>query len=155
MKKDLLVCLTFSLLLVLSINKNVYSLVVNNESKYAVFEDVYNKSVVKEGAREITYEQFMKIKNSPGKCVLFDVRSEESYKAGHIDGALSFPVKTINKATAEKRLTGDSKIIVYCASFECHASTQAAKTLSSLGYKVVDYKGGIKEWQEKGNKLEK
>ncbi len=139
----------------MGINKNVYSLPVNNESKFTAFEEAYNKSVVKEGAREITYEQFMKIRNSPGKYVLFDVRSEESYKAGHIDGALSFPLKTINKATAEKLLTKDLKIIVYSGSFDCHASTLSAKTLSSLGYKVVDYKGGIKEWQEKGNKLVK
>lgn len=155
MNKDLLVCLTFSFLLVMGFNKNVYSSPVSNESKYAAFEEVYNKSVEKEGARGITYEQFMKVRNSPDKYVLFDVRSEESYKAGHIEGAMSFPGKTINTATAEKILTKDSKIIVYCGSFECHASTQATKTLSSLGYKVVDYKGGIKEWQEKGNKLAK
>jgi rhodanese-related sulfurtransferase len=31
--------------------------------------------------------------------------------------------------------------------------TQAAKKLTDLGYNVVDYKGGLKEWQEKGNKI--
>ena len=35
------------------------------------------------------------------------------------------------------------------------ASTAAAKKLSGIGYRVLDYKGGLKEWQEKGNNLVK
>ena len=35
----------------------------------------------------------------------------------------------------------------------CHVSTHAARVLSSLGYTVLDYKGGLEEWQEKGNTL--
>ena len=39
--------------------------------------------------------------------------------------------------------------------FECPASTHVAKELASLGYKVLDYKGGVEEWIKKGNKLSK
>lgn len=108
---------------------------------------------MKEGVEEITYERFMNIRKSGEKYVLLDVLSPDSYDKGHIEGAQSFPAETINKATAEKRLSKDDRIIVYCGSFQCAASTEAAKKLSGLGYNVVDYKGGLKEWQEKGNKL--
>jgi len=118
------------------------------------FEEAYQSSTIEEGVRLITYEQFMDIRNSGEEYILLDVLSPESYNNGHIKGAISFPLDTINKENAEKLLLKDSKIIVYCASFTCHASTNAAKKLSGLGYnKVLDYKGGLKEWQEKGNQL--
>ena len=108
-----------------------------------------------EGIQEITYEQFMNIRNAPEKYVLVDVLSPESYENGHISGAISFPVMAINEETAAEKLTKDDRIIVYCGSFKCKASTKAAKKLADLKYTVVDYKGGLKEWQEKGNVLEK
>ncbi len=153
MKRSLSISFTLALLIGIVIYKNVYGLDVSSKPKYALFNSVYNEAIAKEGIREITYGQFMRIRNAQEEYVLLDVRSEENYKAGHIDSALSFPVQAINKENAGKRLTKDSKIIVYCASFQCHASTVAAKTLVSLGYEVIDYKGGVKEWQEKGNKL--
>jgi len=152
MNKRLLVFLAFILLQPAIIYKNGYSLNADNKTGQAVFEDIYRKSTEKEGVKEITYDQFMQIRNSGEKYILLDARSQESYDAGHIDTALSFSEKTINEENAKKELTKNSSIIVYCAGFECRASTLAAKKLSSLGYKAVDYKGGIKEWQEKGNK---
>ncbi|OGW85572.1 MAG: hypothetical protein A2987_01335 [Omnitrophica bacterium RIFCSPLOWO2_01_FULL_45_10] len=95
----------------------------------------------------------MAIRKSGEKYMLLDVLSPDSYDTGHIEGAMSLPLDTMNKMTAEKLLSKDSRIIVYCGSFQCTASTQAAKKLSGLGYNVLDYKGGLKEWREKGNKL--
>lgn len=43
--------------------------------------------------------------------------------------------------------------VLYCWSFLCTASTTAARKLSAMGYRVLDYKGGLKEWKEKGNPL--
>ena len=77
-----------------------------------------------------------------------------SYDKGHIAGALSFPYKTIDYKTAPKLLRKTDTIIVYCGGFTCAAGTKAAHRLQALGYeKVVDYKGGLEEWQAKGNKL--
>ena len=119
----------------------------------SMFSHVTNETVMKNGAKQITYEQFMSIRNSGEKYMLFDVLSPDSYDKGHIEGAISFPLNMINKAMAKKRLSKKDHIIVYCGSFQCTASTGAAKKLSELGYNVLDYKGGLKEWQENGNKL--
>ena len=103
--------------------------------------------------KEISYDQLLERKTSGKNFILADVLLAESYNKGHIPGAISFPYNTITKENANKLLAKDSEIVVYCGSFKCQASTKAAQALSALGYNVVDYKGGLKEWQEKGNKL--
>ncbi|MDP8219606.1 MAG: rhodanese-like domain-containing protein [Candidatus Theseobacter exili] len=118
------------------------------------FAGVCSKTEEKDGVKEITYDQFQKIRNSGEPYVLIDSLGAESYATGHIEGAISFPYKTIDIDTAPKKLSKSDNIIVYCGSFKCGASTKAAHRLLALGYKnVIDYKGGLKEWQEKGNKL--
>jgi len=118
-----------------------------------MFSQVADEAVVKDEVKEITYDQFMSIRNSGEKYVLLDVLSQGSYRKGHIEGAVSFPLDSINARAAEANLSKDDHIIVYCGSFQCSASTEAARKLSKLGYAVLDYKGGIKEWQGKGNRL--
>ena len=122
-----------------------------NRSVYSEIAKV--TPLAKSGVQEISYVQFMKIRSSSEKYILLDVLDAESYANGHIAGSLSFPVDTMTPATAAAMLGKDSNIIVYCASFQCGASTAAANKLLGMGYKVLDYKGGLKEWQEKGNKL--
>jgi rhodanese-related sulfurtransferase len=125
----------------------------NKAEENSMFSHVAEEAVVKDGVKEITYNQFMAIRKSGEKYKLLDVLTLDSYGKGHIEGAASFPLDTIDKVAAEKGLSKDDHIIVYCGSFQCTASTEAAKKLSGLGYNVLDYKGGLKEWQEKGNKL--
>lgn len=124
----------------------------SKEKEQHMFAHVSSEAAVVNGVKQITYDQFMKIRSSGEKYKLLDVRPAASYNVYHIDGAASFPLETINKASAEKLLAKNDNIVVYCGSFECGASTEAAKTLSELGYNVLDYKGGIKEWQEKSGK---
>lgn len=129
-----------------------------NEKKgsSSCYDEVSAIAAEKGGVREITYEQFQKIRSSGEKYVLVDVLSNESYDKGHIEGAISFPCSTIDYQTAPKLLKKIDKIIVYCSGFKCSASTKAAHRLQALGYKnVVDYKGGLEEWQAKANKLAK
>ena len=88
--------------------------------------------------------------------MLIDALSPESYAKGHIPGAISFPYKTIDIISAPKLLKTSDNIVVYCGGFKCSASTKAAHRLEALGYEnVLDYKGGLEEWQAKGNDLVK
>jgi len=117
------------------------------------YQETYQNAKVNEGARQITYDQLVRIQHSGERYLLLDVLPESSYRSGHIESSASFPVDTITKETAQRRLAKDSRIIVYCASFNCPASTIAARRFSELGYTVLDYKGGLKDWQDKGNTL--
>lgn len=121
----------------------------------SIYDKVSKETVMKDGVLEITYEQFKEIRDSGEKYILIDTLPTESYASGHIEGAISFPADTINKESTEKLLSKNDNIIVYCGSFSCGASTYSAETLSGLGYKVLDYKGGLKEYQEKGEVLVK
>lgn len=52
------------------------------------------------------------------------------------------------KELAQRELSKDSTVLVYCRSGR--RSLDAAEMLTSLGYNVVNLKGGIIEWKEVG-----
>ncbi len=107
---------------------------------------------------DIQFEEFQQWQKRLEKCIIFDVRPKESYDGGHIPGAQSWPLNDIakeTKASSASRIFPDKKIIVYCASRHCGASHNAAQILSNFGYEILDYKGGIQEWMEKGKAVEK
>lgn len=80
---------------------------------------------------------------------LLDVRTPREYAEGHIDGALNINVQSDDfQQIAEKELSKDSTILVYCRSGR--RSMDAAEILTRLGYKVINLKGGIIEWKEDG-----
>lgn len=80
---------------------------------------------------------------------LVDVRTPQEYAEGHIDGALNINVQSDDfKELAQIELSKDSTVLVYCRSGR--RSLDATEILTSLGYKVVNLKGGIIEWKEEG-----
>jgi rhodanese-related sulfurtransferase len=87
--------------------------------------------------------------------VVVDVLSAESYAAGHIKGSISAPSDRMQEVAARRLPDKSARIVVYCASFECGASTSAAAALQKLGYtNVYDFKGGLKQWRELGGPME-
>lgn len=80
---------------------------------------------------------------------LLDVRTPQEYAEGHIDGASNINIHSDDfQQRAEKELSKDSTILVYCRSGR--RSMEAAEMLTKLGYKVVNLKGGIIEWKGDG-----
>ncbi len=80
---------------------------------------------------------------------LLDVRSPQEFAEEHIAGAININVQSDDfRQRADKELSKDSTILVYCRSGR--RSMDAAETLTELGYKVVNLKGGIIEWNEEG-----
>ena len=80
---------------------------------------------------------------------LLDVRTPQEYAEGYIDGALNINIQSDDfQQRAEKELSKDSTILVYCRSGR--RSMEAAEMLTKLGYKVVNLKGGIIEWKGDG-----
>ncbi len=104
--------------------------------------------------KQITRDELIDRCKSGVKFTLVDVLSSESYAKEHIAGAISIPLVDLEKK-AESLLKKEDTIVVYCASFECSASTKAAEKLMEMGYKnVLDYKGGLKDYKEAGFTLE-
>jgi len=98
--------------------------------------------------KQIARDELMEMIESGPKFKLVDVLPRGSYEKEHIKGAISIPLNEIEQKAA-KALKKNDVIIVYCASFDCQASTRAAEKLLELGYKdVLDYKGGLKDYKE-------
>ncbi|MEM0360060.1 MAG: rhodanese-like domain-containing protein [Candidatus Diapherotrites archaeon] len=103
----------------------------------------------------ITIEELLEMKANGKKFKLVEVLSEENFAAGHLPEAINLPLGKI-KTIATEYLKKDETIAVYCASYACNASTEAAKILLELGYeKVLDFKAGKKGWENAGLPLEK
>jgi rhodanese-related sulfurtransferase len=78
------------------------------------------------------------------KVVLIDVNGSDSYKAGHIPGAVDFET------------TKDLAAKLPAANEQCSAYQQGAKAAKALGYtNVKHYPKGIAGWKKAGEATEK
>jgi rhodanese-related sulfurtransferase len=103
----------------------------------------------------ITIERLLEMNANDEKFTLVDVLSEESYKDGHIPGAINIPLGNL-ESLAERYLDRKDTIVVYCGSYSCQASTKATRKLLEMGYEnTLDFKAGKRGWQHTGLGLEK
>lgn len=88
------------------------------------------------------------------KVVLIDCNGTESYKAGHIPGAIDFETQGADLA---KLLPQDKSalIVAYCGSVYCPAYKSGAEAAQKLGYtNIKHFPGGISGWKQAGEKTE-
>jgi len=87
--------------------------------------------------------------------ILLDANGTDSYKEGHIPGAINFEA---SKGKLSKVLPKDKNalIVAYCGGPQCQAYQAAAKAAEKLGYTNVKHlKAGISGWHDAGEKMEK
>jgi rhodanese-related sulfurtransferase len=81
-------------------------------------------------------------------AVIIDANSPDSYKAGHVPGALSFAAIK-NNLVASLPADKNTLIIAYCGNPGCGAYLQAAKAAQKLGYTNIKHMpAGIDGWNE-------
>lgn len=100
----------------------------------------------------------MKYLVESGEAVPIDARAGQEYDQGHIPGAINLPVYEFDRAYPgiKTRLDKVKTLITYCSSIDCHDSSLLGEKLSRLGYAdIFVYKGGMVEWTELGNEVEK
>lgn len=84
------------------------------------------------------------------EVVVVDVNGTDSYKSGHIPGAIDYAVVKEDFAAS---LPADKStlIVAYCGSPACGAYAKAAKAAKELGYtNVKHYSEGISGWKAAG-----
>ncbi len=87
--------------------------------------------------------------------VLINVLPLKHFKEQHIRTSINLPYDDENFTAAVEKVAGGKErdIVVYCASFDCDASTKAAEKLEAAGFtSVFDYEGGTKDWFEQKQK---
>jgi phage shock protein E len=81
-------------------------------------------------------------------AVLLDVRQQDEWDEGHLEGAKLLPVAELESRLAEvERLTGGDKtkpIVVYCQAGG--RAGRAKSMLAEAGYTHVTNMGGMKDW---------
>ena len=95
--------------------------------------------------QHITADEAKALMDSEKGYIILDVRTEEEYAAGHIEGAVLIPDYEIQEKAEEILLDKSQLILVYCRSGR--RSKNAASTLASLGYTNVKEFGGIINWK--------
>ena len=88
------------------------------------------------------------------KAVLVDVRSEEEWNKGHLEGSIFLPVTSLRKGgdpkEIAKKLPEDKIIYTFCV--VGMRAKQAGKVLRKYGYEVRPLKPGYDELVEAGFK---
>jgi rhodanese-related sulfurtransferase len=80
-----------------------------------------------------------------GDVVLIDVRPEEEFAAGHIDGARSVPLEELEQRLAE--LPGDRDVVAYCRGPFCAYAHEAVRQLQAVGRSARRLEDGWPEWR--------
>ena len=83
-----------------------------------------------------------------GAVTVLDVRPPEEYRAGHLPGALSVPLKEL-----ERRLAGlphDREVVAYCRGPYCVLAVEAVEMLRAHGFTAFRLEEGVPDWQAMG-----
>jgi len=87
---------------------------------------------------------------------LWNVLTDGYFKGEMIPGSRRVPLDTIGREVSEAKAPKGEEIIVYCGGPKCPQSLQAAQKLIDRGYtNVKAYEGGLEEWKNAGNKIER
>jgi len=80
-----------------------------------------------------------------GDVVVVDVRPEEEFAAGHIDGARSIPLDELEQRLAE--LPADREVVAYCRGPFCAYAHEAVRRLQAAGRDASRLEEGWPEWR--------
>lgn len=89
------------------------------------------------------------------EVTIIDANGSDSYRDGHIPGAIDFEAKEKDLAKVLPK-DKDALIVAYCGGPQCMAYQAAAKKAVAMGYTNVKHlSAGISGWKSAGEKVEK
>ena len=83
-----------------------------------------------------------------GEVILLDVRPEEEYRAAHISGAVSVPLKELNARLS--KLPRGKEIVAYCRGPYCVLAREAVRLLKAKGFRAMRLEDSVPEWRAQG-----
>jgi rhodanese-related sulfurtransferase len=122
------------------------------ESRLSEVDAVVEAYLVDRDALEAVDSSDLLERLRDGSVIVFDVRPEEEYRAGHIPGALSVPVDALEAAL--KTLPRDREVVAYCRGPYCVFSDEAVAFLRARGYRARRLRQGLPDWRAAGMPVE-
>ncbi|MCF6248356.1 MAG: metalloregulator ArsR/SmtB family transcription factor [Desulfobacula sp.] len=86
-----------------------------------------------------------------GDVIVLDLRPSEEYRAGHIPGAISIPLKKLKDHISS--LPRSQKIVAYCRGPYCVLAVQAVDILRAKGFNAVRLEESVQDWRRMGLKI--
>jgi rhodanese-related sulfurtransferase/DNA-binding MarR family transcriptional regulator len=105
----------------------------------------------RDGVEQIGADE-LEARLAQGNVVVLDVRPEPEYRAGHIPGAVSAPLDSLD-ATAAK-LPKRREVVAYCRGPYCVYADDAVRLLRARGVKARRLDVGLPEWRRAGHPVE-
>lgn len=103
-----------------------------------------------ENVRVLKAKEFVSQYENDLDGLLLDVRTEDEFNNGYIEGALNFDVNNASFKDNVKHIDKSKHIYIYCRSGK--RSQKAAKILTQLGFKTIyDLNGGYISYLAKTN----
>ncbi len=118
------------------------------EKRLAEVQQIAGAFVQRRGSLEAVDGQLLLERVRAGEVIVLDVRPAEEFRAAHIAGAVSVPLKEL-----KSRLSGLPKertIVAYCRGPYCVLAPEAVSLLRSRGYRAVVLSDGVAEWRAQG-----
>jgi len=104
--------------------------------------------------KHITREGLKQMIDEGKEFVLLNTELADEFKERRIPGSQNIYWRELAHKENEKKLAKDKSIVVYCGSFTCGASAKGGAILEVMGYKVLEFDGGVKDWQAAGYPVE-
>jgi rhodanese-related sulfurtransferase len=123
------------------------------EARLAEVGEITNAYLKTRGALErVSGKELMqRVRN--GEVTVLDVRPAEEYRAGHIPGARSVPVRELRRRLAE--LPKNREIVAYCRGPQCVMAIEAVELLRKNGFRAHRMEEGVMDWRARGWRIEK
>ena len=118
------------------------------EARLAEVQQIAHAFVEKRGRLEAIDKQRLIERIRAGDVIVLDVRPTEEYRAAHIAGAVSLPLKEL-----AKRLGGlpiEQDVVAYCRGPYCVLAPEAVQLLRARGYRAIALGDGVAEWRAQG-----
>ncbi len=118
------------------------------ENRLAEVEQIKRRFLEgREGMEPVDRDALLK-RVREGAVTVLDVRPTEEYKAGHIPGAISIPLKELELRLSDLPL--NQEVAAYCRGPYCVLAIQAVEVLRAKGFNAVRLEEGIQDWRAMG-----
>lgn len=118
------------------------------EAQLAEVQQIARSFVERRGSLEPIDRRLLLRRVRAGKVTVLDVRPVEEYRAAHIAGAVSVPLKELEQCLG--RLPKGREIVAYCRGPYCVLAPEAVKRLRARGYRAIALGDGVSEWRARG-----
>ena len=118
------------------------------ESRLAEVEQIKRQFLEgREGMEPVDREELLALVRQ-GAVTVLDVRPVDEFKAGHVAGALSIPLKELKLRLSD--LPRDQEIVAYCRGPYCVLSVEAVEFLRAEGFRAIRIEEGIQDFRAMG-----